>query len=561
MNTEIYPRLLAARTNWHLTPRMHWSRLVTFFLLPSAFCLFAACARRETPVESGNRTGMLHVGNGAEPGTLDPHLVDAYTDQRIIGALLEGLCAIDEQTSLAVPAAAEKWECSADGLVWTFHLRAGLKWSNGEPLTADDFVQSWRRSLSPDLASPYAYFLFPVKNAEAFSARKLADPAALGLATPDDRTLVVTLEHPIPYLPLLVANSAWFPVNPRVLAKLGGLTHRDTPWLTPANFVGNGPFVLKEWAPNSRLTVAKNPLYWDAANVRLNGIVFYPIENPDVEERAFRAGQIHLTNNLPLSKIASYRANDPAKLRIDPFIQAIFLRCNVTQPPFDNPKLRRALSLAVDRDAISRNLLAGARPAAHHFVPPNLAGYNSRATVPDDFAAARALLAEAGYPGGKGLAPFELQVRNDEIQPKIIEAVQATWERELGVHATIAVLEQKTSIQNQRVLDYRVGGNGWVADFPDPVAFLDLFVSNGGSNWTGWGDPAYDRLIAAAAQALDPKQRYELFQQAEAILLDHGPIIPLVFGARTFLIDPAVKGWEPSAIGIYQYKKVYLQGP
>ncbi|HVT73569.1 MAG TPA: peptide ABC transporter substrate-binding protein [Lacunisphaera sp.] len=535
---------------------MNWRHLPLLLLV---LALPVACSRRETAVERGNREGILHVGNGAEPGTLDPHLADAYTDLRLIAALFEGLTAIDERTSQAVPAAAESWSSSPDGMVWTVHLRPGLRWSNGEPLTATDFIDSWRRALSPELASSYAYFLFPIKNAEAFNSGKLPPASALGLAAPDPRTLVITLERPTPYLPLLLANAAYYPVNPRVLARLGGLSNRDTPWLTPANFVGNGPFVLKEWVPNAHLTVARNPLYWDAAKVHLNGIVFHPIENPDVEEREFRAGQLHLTNNLPIAKIPAYRQSAPGQLRIDPFIQTLFIRFNTTRPPFDNPKLRRALALGIDRAAIAHNLLHDSNAPAFQLVPPGLGGYESSAHVTDDFAAARQLLAEAGFPGGKGLAPFELQVRNDELQPKIVEAVQAMWERELGVHATIAQLEQKTSIQNQRVLAYAVGANGWVADYPDPNAFLELFVRDGGSNWTGWGDPAYDLLIQRAGRTVDQRARFALLQQAEAILLEQAPVIPLVFGVRTYLIQPSVKGWEPSAIGIYQFKKVRLQ--
>jgi len=537
------------------------ARLPLFAALCVVFTL-GACARRETVVETGTRTGILHVGNGAEPESLDPHALDAYTDQRLEAALFEGLCALDEQSSQPAPGAAESWEGSPDGLTWTFHLRAGLQWSNGEPLTADDFVQSWRRNLAPAYASPYAYLLFPIKNAEAFNTGKLSDPAALGLATPDARTVVISLERPTPYLPVLTAAAPWYPVNPRVVAKFGALTDRSSAWTRPGNLVGNGPFVLKEWTPGSRLVVDKNPRYWDAAAVRLNGIVFYPIENPDVEERNFRAGQLHLTHNLPLSKIPAYRAGpDAAQLRTDLFLQTIFIRFNVTKPPFDNPKLRRALSLAIDRDSISRNLLHGSRAPADHFVPPSTGGYDSRAHVPAQFDEARRLLAAAGYPGGAGLPLFEIQVRNDELQPKIIEAVQAMWQRELGVRVSIALLEQKVSIANQQALDYTIGVNGWVADFPDPLTFLDLFVTGGGNNWTGWGDPAYDRLIATAARTVDPKARYELFQQAEALLLEQAPVAPLVFGARNFLIAPSVKGWEPAPVGIYQYKKVYLQGP
>lgn len=528
-----------------------------------ALCfLTTACSRRETPVEAGLRTGTLHVGNGAEPESLDPHVLNAYSDQRLEAALFEGLCAIDEQSSSPAPGAAERWTSSADGLTWTFHLRAGLQWSNGEPLTADDFVQSWRRNLAPAFASAYAYLLFPIKNAEAYNSGKLTDAAALGLAAPDERTVVITLERPTPYLPILTATTPWYPVNPRVVAKFGALTDRSSSWTRPGNLVGNGPFVLREWSPGSRLVVEKNPRYWDAAAVRLNTIIFYPIENPDVEERNFRAGQLHLTNSVPLSKIPTYRGGaDAAKLRTDLFLQTLFIRFNTTRPPLDNPKLRRALALAVDRDSISRNLLHGSRAAAGHFVPPRTAGYDSRAQVPTRFDEARRLLAEAGYPGGAGLPVFELQVRNDELQPRMMEAVQAMWQRELGVRVSLALLEQKVTIANQVALDYTIGVNGWVADFADPVTFLDLFVRDGGNNWTGWGDPAYDRLIAEAARTLDPPARYELFQQAEAILLEQAPIAPLVFGARNYLIHPAVRGWEPAPVGFYQYKKVYLQGP
>ncbi len=527
----------------------------------SLIALFAACSKRETIVQAGNRDQILHVGNGAEPESVDPHQAIAYTDQRLEAALFEGLCATDEQSSLPVPGVAERWEVSADGLTWTFHLRAGLQWSNGDPLTADDFIQSWRRNLAPAFASGYAYLLFPIKHAEDFNSGKVTDPAALGLAAPDPRTLVVTLERPTPYLPSLTAAAPWYPINPRVVTRFGALTDRSGTWTRPENFVGNGPFVLKEWTPGSRLVVARNPKYWDAAAVRLNGIVFYPIENPDVEERNFRAGQLHLTSSLPLSKIPIYREQNPARLRTDLFLQVYFLRFNVTKPPFDNPKIRRALALAIDRDSISRSLLHGSRAPADHFVPPHTGGYDSRAHVAQDLAEARRLLAEAGFPGGQGLPVFELQVRNDELQPKMVEAVQAMWQRELGVRITIALLEQKVMIQNQQTLNFTIGANGWVADFADPVTFLDVFVTNGGNNWTGWSNPAYDRLIAEAARTLNPADRYEIFQQAEALLLDQAPVIPLVFGARNFLIDPAVQGWEPAPIGLYQYKKVYLQGP
>jgi len=305
--------------------------------------------------------------------------------------------------------------------------------------------------------------------------------------------------------------------------------------------------------------VVRNPHYWDAAAVRLNAIVFFPTESPDTEERNFRAGQVHVTHGLPATKIAPYREQSPAALRLDPFLQTIFLRFNTTRPPFDQPAVRRAFSLAIDRPAIAHSVLRGANQPAPHFTPPNCGGYTSRATVGTDFAAARALLAQAGYPEGRGLPVITIQVRNDAQQPAMAEVLQALWLRELGVRLEIRTLEQKTWVQNQQALDYMISGAGWIGDFADPVTFLDLFVSTGGNNWTGWSDAHYDRLIAQAAVTADAGARLELFQQAEALLLDSAPIAPVFFGTRSYLIHSAVRGWEPAPLGFHQYQKIHLQ--
>lgn len=516
---------------------------------------------RETPVEAGIRDQVLIVGNGAEPQDLDPQVMTAFTDQCLSLALFEGLCALDETTSRPVPAAAESWEVSADGLTYTFHLRPGLKWSDGTPLTAGDFAASWRRVLSPALAAEYAYLLYPVKNAEAYNNGKLSDPAALGIAVPDDRTLVLTLERPTPYLPSLTAQPPWFPVNPRVLARFGAGEKRGTAWTRPGNFVGNGPFTLAEWQPNARVRVVRNPHYWDAATVRLQAIVFLPTENMDVDERNFRAGQVHLTYELPLTKVDSYRRSAPQSLRLDPFLETFFLRFNATRPPLDDARVRRALSLAIDRDSLSRFLLRGTRAPATHYTPPNCAGYTSFASVPTDFAAARELLTAAGYPGGKGFPVLDVQVRNDELHGKVLEAIQAGWQRELGISVTLSPVEQKTWVQNQQSLNYTVSSARWVGDFVDPVTFLDMFTGGGTNNWTGWADAGYDASIRQAAGTADPARRYELFQQAEARLLEQSPVAPVFFGVRSYLIHPSVRGWAPALLGFHQYKKVYLQAP
>ncbi len=529
--------------------------------LIAAAALLAAsgCVRREAPVAAAIREQTLLLGNGAEPEDLDPQIVTAYTDQNILLALFEGLTAVDERTSRAVPAAASSWEESADGLSWTFHLRKGLRWSNGEPLTADDFVQSWRRMLSPALASEYADLLYPIRNAKGYNEGTIPDASRLGLSAPDPRTLVIELERPTAYLPILVAQPPWYPVNPRVLGRFGAMASRGTRWTRPGNLVGNGPFTLEDWVPNARITVARNPDYWNAAVVTLRKIVFFPTESPDVEERDFRAGQLHLTYSIPVGKMAAYRRDAPERLRVDPFLQSFFLRFNVTRPPFDDPRVRSALSLAIDRDAIARRVLSGAYPPAHSITPPNCGGYTARARVGLDADLARRLLAQAGHPGGRGIAPFEVLVRNDEVQPPVMEAIQAMWDKELGIHATLATIEQKTWIQDQQTLNYAVSTSSWAGDFLDPVTFLDLFVTGGGHNWTGWGDGDYDRLIGQAALERNQARRLELFQEAEAILLGRGPVAPLYFGAHSYLILPSVRGWAPAELGYHRYQFVRLE--
>jgi oligopeptide transport system substrate-binding protein len=419
-------------------------------------------------------------------------------------------------------------------------------------------VASWRRILEPALAAEYAYLLYPVKNATRFNRGETRAAGELGCSAPDDRTLRLALTRPTPYLPALTAQPPWFPVNPRVLARFDAATRRGTAWTRPGNLVGNGPFTLQEWTPNARLVVTRNPAYWNAAAVTLNRISFFPGESPDTEERDFRAGQLHVTAGLPLSKLALYRRDAPDRLRVDPFLQTFFLRFNTTRPPFDDARIRRAFALAIDRDRLTRTVLSGARPAAHSFTPPNCGGYTARARVGFDGAAARDLLAAAGHPGGRGLPPIEVQVRNDDIQPSVMEAVQAMWLRELGVHVSLATLEQKSWIQNQQTLHYAASLAAWAGDFLDPVTFLDLFVTDGGNNWTGWRNPAYDQLIAAAASAPSPVRRAEDFQAAEALLLAEAPITPLYFGAQTYLLDPAVHGWDPALLGFHRYALVRL---
>ena len=534
--------------------------LRTARLLLPALLLFAGCAKRETPAEAGIRTQTLIVGSGSEPASLDPNLVNRYEEQRVLMALFEGLTVIDEKTVRPVPAVAESWDISPDGLVYTFHLRPTARWSNGDPVTAHDFAFSFQRILSPKLGAPASYMLWPIKNAEAFNSGKLADFAVVGVEALDARTLRLTLERPTPYLLILAAHSSWLPVHRASIEQSGAIEDRTSPWTQPGRLVGNGAFTLAEWRSNDRIVVTKNPLYWDAAHTWLNQVVFIPTESPEVEERNFRAGQVHVTINLPSAKIAGYRTRDPARFRSDPLLSCVYLSFNVTKPPLDNLKVRRALSLAVDREGLVRAVFAGSRLPATNLVPPGCAGYAARPRVPTDFTAARRLLAEAGFPGGRGLPEMTVLLRaNFSEWSKIVEAIQETWRRELGIRAALAPMEAKTQIQNEQTGNYVISFGSWIADFADPANFLEVYLKNGGNNITGWSHPDYDRLIADAARTLDPAARFELFQHAETLLLEEAPIAPLYFDASVYLIHPAVKNWHPSPLGFQRYQLVWLE--
>lgn len=497
------------------------------------------------------------LGNLSEPTDLDPHTSVTYTDQNVILALFEGLTALDEKTSRAVPAVAERWDVSPDGLTYTFHLRAEARWSNGDPVTAHDFTYSFERLLSPKLAAEYSYMLWPLRHAAAFNRGEITSFAEVGATAVDARTLRLTLERPTPYLLALAANPAWFPVHRATIEKFGGRDQRGTAWTREGNLVGNGAFTLTEWSPNARIVVTRNPTYWGAAPNSPQRVVFLPIENPDTEERAFRTGQVHVTYSLPIEKIARYRETAPEQLRLDPFLQTFFLRFNVTRPPLDQPHVRRALSLAIDRDALARHVLRGSRLPAAHFTPPGCGGYTSETHVGLDLAAARKALADAGHANGEGLPVLELQVRNDDTQPKVAEAIQSML-GQIGVRISIAPFEQKTWLQNQQTKAYTLVLSAWVGDFADPATFLELFAGDGGNNWTGWSDAEYDRLLQEAARTSDPAARFAVFQRAEARLLEQAPVAPLYFGARTYLIHPAVKNWEPALLGYHRYHLVWL---
>ena len=529
-------------------------------LASGLWLLIAGCARRETNVQRGDREQALYRGIGSEPSGLDPQLAIGLAEQCVTSALFEGLVTEDPHDLHPVPGVAEHWEISPDGLTYTFHLRAAARWSDGTPVTAPDFVASFRRILAPSLAADNATLFYVLLNAEAYNRGRLADFGQVGCTALDARTLQLTLAHPAPYFLSLLTQMPFLPVPLAVIGKSGAADQRGNPWAEPGRLVGNGPFNLQSWRPNQEITVVKSPTYWDAARVRLQAIHFFPIDSREAEERAFRAGQLHVTYTLPAGKVDAYRRNAPQRLRIDPYLDTYFFRLNVRRPPLDDGRVRRALALAIDRGAITGKILRGGQQPAASFTPPGLPGYSPPAGAGTDLNEARRLLAAAGFPDGRGLPPLELLLDNSGNLRLVAEAVQEMWHRDLGLDVRLVNQELKVVLADRRAGQYQILLSDWVGDYPDPTSFLDVWRGDSGNNHTGWSSDEYDALLNAADRTLDPAARAGLLCQAEARLLAAVPVIPLYFNPHVFLLQPSVHGWYPNELDHHPYKYVWL-GP
>jgi len=397
-----------------------------------------------------------------------------------------------------------------------------------------------------------------IQNAKAFNVGALTDFSQVGAKALDDYTLQVTLAHPTPSLLSMQVHSSWFPVKRASIEKHGAIDVRNSGWTRPGELASNGPFKLTEWKPGLVIVVAKNEHYWDATSVKLNAVRFYPMEDLQTEERSFRSGDLHITGDMPIGKIPVYQRENSAALVIHPYLGTYFYRFNVTKPPFTDARVRKAFALALNRDEIVQNVTKGGERAASSFVPPDTAGYTSANAMPYDPDQARKLLAEAGFPNGQGLPPVELLYNTSENHKLIAEAAAEMWKKELGVMVTLLNQDWKVYLSSMNALDYQMARSAWVGDVLDPINFLECFLTGGGNNRTGWSSPQYDDRIAQAQQAADAGERNRLLNEAEGILLDEAPILPVYTYTRKFLKSPALKGWEPNILGYVLYKNLSL---
>ncbi len=534
--------------------------LSTVLLLLVAL-LAAGCGKKNQVAGSaagtaGSTAGAkaFHFSNGTEPQDLDPQIVTGVPENKIVNALFEGLVAEGPAGSDTVGGVAERWDVSPDGLTYTFHLRPAAKWSNGDPLTAQDFLLSYRRILTPSLAAEYAYKLHHVVGAEEFNQGKSTDFSTVGFKAVDAHTLEIRLKHRTPFLIEAMKHYSWFPVHLPTIEKHGGAARKGTPWTRQENLVGNGPFVLKEWRPNQKILVTRSPTYWDRDAAKLDEIHFYPVESIDTEERMFRTGQILKTYELPVSKIDTYKRDFPDSYRQDPYYGIYFFRFNTTKPPLDDKRVRRALALAIDRESIVRNVTRGGQVPAYNLVPPS-ERYKSTARIQGDLADARRLLAEAGYPEGRGFPKIDILYNTSENHRAVAEAMQQMWRTNLGIDIGLTNQEWKVYLDSMDVLNYRIGRAGWIADYTDPNTFMDMWVKDGGNNDTGWSNAEYERMLAESYTAPNETARFALYQKMEAILADEVPILPLYFYTRVYALSPKVK-WVANVLDNRNWKFV-----
>jgi oligopeptide transport system substrate-binding protein len=534
--------------------------------LLASLALVAGCGK-VAETASGTANGPAHApmvlryGNGAEPQDLDSQLVTGVPEHHILTALMEGLVTSDPKDCHPIPGMAKSWEISPDGLVYTFHLRDGIQWSDGTPVTPDDFILAWKRMLSPKLASEYPYMIFNyVVGAKDYYDGKTSDFSTVGFHKPDEHTIVVTLKSPTPFLLNMIAGHySWNPLPIHTILKYGALDERSTQWTHLGNFVGNGPFMLKDWVPQERLVVVRNPHYWDAARVKLDEVDFIPTEDISAEERMFRAGQLDRTQEVPTSKIDAYKKDHPELLHIDPYLGVYFYRFNVLRAPFGDKRVRKALSLAVDRERLIKDVVRGGEVPAYAVSPPDDAGYTSKAQLTGTIDDARRLLAEAGYPGGKGMPPIQILYNTNAANKQVAEAIQEMWRSKLGVECELVNEEWKVYLDSQHSQNFQIERAGWIADYSDPNVFLEIWETGNGNNDTNWGSPEYDRIFHEALNARDNAQRYEDYQKLDAILVDECPIIPMYYYTRPYLMSTKVKGTWPNALDIHPYQDIYIE--
>ncbi|HEX5795111.1 MAG TPA: peptide ABC transporter substrate-binding protein [Geminicoccaceae bacterium] len=494
--------------------------------------------------------GELRIANSGEPDTLDPHHVEGVWENRIIGDMFLGLTTEAADGSV-IPGAAESWEVSDDGTVYTFALREH-NWSDGTPVSADDFVFALQRILDPAEAAEYASLLYTIKNAQALNEGAIEGMDQLGVRALDPKTLEITLEGPTPYFIEQLTHYTAFPVPEHKVEELGD------DWIKPGNLVGNGAYTVVEWLPNTHVKSQKNEAFYDAANVAIDTVYFFPAEERNAATKRFRAGEIDVQYDFASEQIDWLEENLPEETRIAPWLGIYYYAINTRQAPFDKPALRQALAMAIDREAITDKVLRTGEIPAYSFVPPGTGNYGEPAYVswkgmPYDerLAKAKQLMAEAGF-GPDNPLELTLRYNTSENHKKIAIAVAAMW-KALGVQTELFNAEVKVHYNDIQEGNFQVARAGWIADYNDAQNFLYLMDSaTGVLNYAGYASEEFDRLMREASATADLEQRAGLLHKAEAVAMEDMPNIPINYYVSKNLVAKHVKGWVDNTKDIHR---------
>ena len=526
-------------------------RLGTLFL---CLCLLgqAGCFQQHEPAD-------FVIINGPDPESLDPAIITSQSDGRIVSALFEGLTRFNAVTAQAEPALAKRWDISGDGLVYTFHLRDDLQWSNGEPITTHDVVYSWRRAVNPATASDYAGMLYYVKNAEAINSGELTDLSRLGVRAVDDQTVRVELAAPTPFFIELCAFWTLAVVPETAIAR-----HGDQ-WCLSRRLPVSGSHTLEHWRVRDRIRLRRNERYWDAANTRNEVIDFLPVETPETAINLYEAGQADIIwdKGLVPTELLDALSRRPDFHRFD-YLGTYFVRFNTTKKPLDDPRVRKAMALAIDKARLVAKYTKGGERPAGHFVPPGTGDYTSPSGPVHDPGLAKRLLAEAGYPGGNGFpADFEYLFNSRPLNKNIAVELQHMWRETLGIQVKLRQAEHKVYLAAQSALDYHITRSSWIGDYNDPNTFLDMFMARNGNNRTGWANADSDQLIRFATAPPALAKRNGLFRQAEPILIANElPIAPLFFYVGINIYDPdRIGGIHPNILDIHPVNAIHTIKP
>ena len=507
-----------------------------------------------TALASGD---LLRIGNGNEPETLDPHRVEGVSASNIVRDLYEGLTAFSPAGAV-IAGAAERWDVSADGRDYRFHLRPGTRWSDGSPLTAEDFVAGLRRSVAPATGSAYAQMLAMIESAPEVIAGRLP-PEQLGVAALDDRTLQILLRAPAPHLPGLLAHPSSFPIHRPSLQRWGRQFARS------GRLVSNGAYTLSEWMPQARVRLQRNPHYWNAPATAIDAVEYLPSEDAGSELKRYRADELDITYEVPLLQAPWLRQQLPAELRVAPYLGTYFYGFNCARPPFrDNPALRAALTMAVDRDVIVGKVMNGLARPSYSLLPPGLPGHVPAQpewagwTREQRLAEARRRYAAAGYSAEHPLT-VELRYNTHDDHRRIATVIAAMWKQWLGVRTRLVNEEFRVFIQNRNLRQVtQLFRAVWIADFADVSAFTDILHSTHGQNDMAYENPRYDALLAQAAAEADPAERLRRLGEAERLLQQDWPVLPIYTYVSKHLVKPRVRGWQDNPLDIHYSKDLAL---